>query len=31
MFNKLDKEILDIAEAAKKVMAKEAEVRPGEK
>ena len=31
MFNKLDKEIYDIAEAAKKVMAKEAEVRPGEK
>jgi hypothetical protein len=31
MFNKLDKEVYDIAEAAKKVMAKEAEVRPGEK
>ena len=31
MFNKLDKEIYDIAEVAKKVMAKEAEVRPGEK
>lgn len=31
MFNKLDKEIYDIAEVAKKIMAKEAEVRPGEK
>lgn len=31
MFNKLDKEIYDIAEVAKKVMTKEAEVRPGEK
>lgn len=31
MFNKLDKEVYDIAEAAKKVMTKEAEVRPGEK